>query len=44
MDVVLVSPGHGIGVYSSVPDVIVMYTGTKIIVPLGPSVREFSVE
>lgn len=44
MNVVLVSPGHGIGVYSSVPDVIVMYTGTKIIVPLGPSVREFSVE
>lgn len=44
MNVVLVSPGHGIGVYSSAPDVVILYVGTKMAIPLGPNVREFSVD
>lgn len=44
MNVVLVSPGHGIGVYPSTPDVTVTYTGTKMAIPLGPNVRGISVE
>lgn len=44
MNVVLVSPGRGVGVYSSVADVIVMYEGTKIVVPMGSTVNQLHVD
>ena len=44
MNVFLVSPGHGIGVYSSVADAIVMYTGTKILVPFEGTENQLRVD
>ena len=43
MDITLVAPGHGVGVSPSVPDVIVVYSGAKVVVPLGPAKREILV-
>ena len=44
MDITLVAPGHGVGVSPSVPDVIVVYSGAKVVVPLAPAKREDIVE
>jgi len=44
LNISLVSSGHGVGVYPSVPDVIVVYVGSKMVVPLARNVREMSIE